>query len=465
MSTSSGKRTVASFAVAALLGALSLVSCTSDGGGSQGSSATTAPTYKVLRVPADHKTIAAAVDAAQPGDLVLISPGTYNEAVDVKTDNLTIRGLDRNTTILDGQFKLQNGIRVTGANGVSIENLTARNYQFNAFYWTGADGFRGSYLTAVRNGDYGIYGFGSVNGLFEHSYASGSPDAGFYLGQCYPCNTVISDVISEWNGLGYSGTNSGGDVYLINSVWRRNRAGIVPNTGSYELCYPQRRTTVVGNVVYDNNNDKTPAIDAAKMAIGNGILVAGGIGDTVERNLVYDHKATGIGLVPFPEEKPSGAIPTQDPGPCNQTGPKPDKPENLPDTLIWPAKDNSVRDNDVSGSGLADLATGSLDQANPSGGNCFSANKFKTSAPANIEQKAPCGGPVTGSWTEGALDLISVFLGDKPPAIPYNEATIPDPPQQPNMPDAATAPPRPAANPAPKVDVASIKLPTKPQGS
>ena len=53
--------------------------------------------------------------------------------------------------------------------------MTARNYTSNGFFWTGVDGYRGSYLTAYRNGDYGIYAFDSVNGLFEHSYAAGQP--------------------------------------------------------------------------------------------------------------------------------------------------------------------------------------------------------------------------------------------------------------------------------------------------
>ena len=85
----------------------------------------------VLKVPDAYATIQAAVDAAKPGDLVLIAPGTYNEAVQVETDQLTIRGVDRNTTVLDGQLKLDNGIRVVGAKGVAIENLTATNYTKN----------------------------------------------------------------------------------------------------------------------------------------------------------------------------------------------------------------------------------------------------------------------------------------------------------------------------------------------
>ena len=69
---------------------------------------------------------------------------------------------------------------------VAIENLTARNYTLNGFYWTGVSGFRGSYLTAYNNGDYGIYAFGATNGVLEHSYGSGSPDSSFYVGQCAP---------------------------------------------------------------------------------------------------------------------------------------------------------------------------------------------------------------------------------------------------------------------------------------
>jgi len=142
----------------------------------------------VINVPEDHATIQEAVDAAAPGDLILVAPGTYNEAVNVTTDNLTIRGLDRNEVVLDGKFELDNGIRILGAKGVAVENMTATNYTRNGFFWTGADGYRGSYLTAYRTGDYGVYAFDSVNGQLDHIYAAGSPDAGIYIGQCYPCN-------------------------------------------------------------------------------------------------------------------------------------------------------------------------------------------------------------------------------------------------------------------------------------
>jgi len=184
--------------LAASLLAVALIAgaCSSDDDASSDTKTTDAPSGDTLRVPEDHDTIQAAVDAAAPGDLILIAPGTYKEAVDVETEDLTIRGLDRNKVVLEGGFELENGIRVL-ADGVAVENMTAQNYTTNGFFWTGVDGYRGSYLTASRNGDYGVYAFDATHGQIEHVYASGSPDAGVYIGQCYPCDAVIDDVISR----------------------------------------------------------------------------------------------------------------------------------------------------------------------------------------------------------------------------------------------------------------------------
>ena len=77
------------------------------------------------RVPQDYPTIQNGVDAANPGDLVLIDKGVYTEAVFVTTPSITLRGVDRNAVILDGKFELSTGIMV-GGNGVAIENMTAR---------------------------------------------------------------------------------------------------------------------------------------------------------------------------------------------------------------------------------------------------------------------------------------------------------------------------------------------------
>jgi hypothetical protein len=426
-----------------------------------------APTKKsgVIAVPADKKTIQAAVDSAKPGDLILISPGVYNEAVDVTTDNLTLRGLDRNTVILDGQFKLDNGIRVVATKGVAIENMTARNYAKNGFFWTGAEGYRGSYLTTYRTGDYGVYAFDSVKGQIDNSYMSGSPDAGVYVGECYPCDAAIDKVVSEYNGLGYSGTNSGGNLLIVNSTFRFNRAGVVPNSGTYELCYPERNTTFVGNTVYSNNQPDTPAIDVAILAMGNGILSAGGVRNVIERNLVYDHDKTGIGLVPFLEEDPNDEVPPRAKWDTPCAVQKNLKPNDPGTAILFDSMDNKVTGNVVSGNRAADLAVASAGGDISTFGNCWSGNTFGTSAPAAVETLAPCGGAVAKTgWDVGTLDVVQwlVEKASRPKAVPYETAPTPEPKPQQNMPDAATTPAHPATDVPFKVDLAAIKVPAKP---
>ena len=392
-----------------------------------------APSYeasgKTINVPEDASTIQGAVDKAKPGDLVLVAPGVYKEAVKVTTDGIVIRGVNRNTTILDGEFKRDNGVFVVGANGVAVENMTARNYKTNGFFWNAVLGYRGSYLTAYRNGDYGIYAYDSQYGQFDHSYASGSPDSGFYIGQCNPCHAVITDVIAEYNQLGYSGTNSSVDLSIVNSVWSHNRSGIVPNSLDTEELPPQGHNTIAGNVVSDNGNpDAVRSTGNAEFdaAFGAGIAIVGGVDDVITKNRVERNPKIGIALAPNPGIQ----------------------------TNFWPATGNQVTDNTVQGSGMADLAVVLGSSAD---GNCFSGNTFTTSAPADIEALWPCSGTGAGDPANGALD-ISKFLdvSGNAKGKPYRKSPVPK--GQPNMPRAANAKARPAGAPAP-VDLASIKVP------
>jgi hypothetical protein len=122
------------------------------------------------------------------------------------------------------------------------------------------DGYRVSYVTSYNNGLYGIYAFASKNGLIEHSYASGHPDSGLYVGQCRPCNVVIRASVAENNAIGYYGTNASTNVWVVESVFRGNRLGITPNSQDAEMLSPQKGATIAANLVEDNDNPNAPPI-------------------------------------------------------------------------------------------------------------------------------------------------------------------------------------------------------------
>ncbi|MEP6548858.1 MAG: cupredoxin domain-containing protein [Gammaproteobacteria bacterium] len=383
------------------------------------------------RVPQDYPTIQNGVDAANPGDLVLIDKGEYTEAVFVTTPSITLRGVDRNAVILDGKFELATGIMV-GGNGVAIENMTARNYTLNGFFWTAVRGFRGSYLTAYNNGDYGIYAFGSSDGLFEHSYASGSPDSSFYVGQCAPCRVVLNDVVGEYSGLGYSGTNSSGDMYVINSRFTHNRSGISTSTFDIELSPPGRDTTIIGNLISDSGLDNEAAgFYATETLAGNGIALVGTHNNHVERNYVARSRNNGIVVIP------------------------------ILDRHYWPSTGHVVRNNTVQGSGRADLAASGLGTI----GNCFSGNVFRTSLPWGLQALNGCGRfrvPMASDLS-GDMTFFGSIAQIRMGRFTLNDyRTRPTPAAQINMPGGADAPVVPAVNvfAGLKLDLDAIKTPS-----
>ena len=228
-------------------------------------------------VPGQYKTIQAAVDAAKPGDWILVGPGDYHEhgirgadepaGVLIETPRLHLRGMNRNKVIVDGtkrgsptcsrrasaQKKTKdgrNGIEVFKASGVYIENLTVCNYltgpnggEGNEIWWNGGDGsgkigmgsWWGNYITATStysNGvdtpfaDYGIFVSNSRGpGVVNHSYASGMGDAGYYVGACPNCHALITHAHAQFNALGFSGTNAGGHLVIKRSEFDHNKTG------------------------------------------------------------------------------------------------------------------------------------------------------------------------------------------------------------------------------------------------
>jgi len=377
------------------------------------SAASPSSSAREIRVPEDAPTLQRAIGRASPGDTIVLAAGTYPGGVLVPPEkhDLTIRGVDRASVVLDGAARRKNGI-VVHADGVSVLNLSAHDFTKNALYWDGADRFRASYVTVWNVGEYGVYVEDGEHGRVDDAYVSGAARAAYYVGECRPCDATIANVVARLSAIGYSGTNATG-VEIRDSAWDRNGAGIVPNTYANEALPPQEHATIMRNTVTRSGRAAVPIKTALAGFIGIGIAIAGG-----NRNLVAANRVTGserYGIAVFPTARFvdfSG-------------GPEPGPP--------WRPRGNTVWLNTVNGSGRADLALA----AGVGRGNCFTRNRAARSAPRDLPRPT-CAGPSSTGDALVAEELarpVRVMVAEtirrrNPPSY----TTMPVPPAQPSMP-------------------------------
>jgi hypothetical protein len=241
-------------------------------------------------IPGPFNSIQAAVDAAKPGDWILIGPGDYKTStgrmvpgrsdeaagVLITKPRLRIRGMNRNSVIVDGTKPGSsrcspaqsaqnfgpnrkrahlglNGILVWKADSVWVQNLTACNFlggngtAGNEIWWNGGDGsgkiggwgYLGSYLTATSRffhgektaAEYGIFSSNWQGGSWDQTYSSNFNDSGYYIGACHDqCFQTMNHAWAQYSALGYSGTNSGGPLLIENSEFSQNEEGADTNS-------------------------------------------------------------------------------------------------------------------------------------------------------------------------------------------------------------------------------------------
>ena len=369
---------------------------------------------RLIRVPEDVPTPREAIAAAQPGDVILLAAGSYSGGLLVPEDkpDITIRGVDRARVAFDGKGAGLNAIEID-ADRVTLENLSAHDFDGNGFYWEKVAGFTGRYLTVWNVNLYGIYATESHGGRFEKSFVSGAADAAFYVGECRPCDTVVTDVEGRLSAIGYSGTNTGPGLELLASRWDRNGTGILPN--SYDgqaLSPPESQSHIDGNTVLGSGTVPVPAHTPLAGFIGIGIGIAGGRTNVVTGNTITGSARYGIAL--FPTLQQGG-------------------------TVYQPA-DNRVTGNSVSGSGTADLAM----STGAGTGNCFRDNAASTALPDDLAIAQSCEHPLrTGGDPRVGRDLAIPVpdalarLAAAGPRPDYRSMPVPE--DQPNLPDPLPA--------------------------
>ena len=124
-----------------------------------------------------------AVNAAQPGDEILVYPGLYSETVYVDKDDITLRGVVEgdNWPHLDGNKQLNDAILYSG-NGFSVEWFKITHYKGNAIMGQAGTNFSIRNNWVIDSGVYGIFPEFGENGLIENNILSGIEDAAIYVG-------------------------------------------------------------------------------------------------------------------------------------------------------------------------------------------------------------------------------------------------------------------------------------------
>ncbi len=87
---------------------------------------------------------------------------------------------------------------------------------------------------------YGIFSSNWCGGSWDHTYASNFNDSGYYIGACQQkCNQTIDHAHAQFNALGYSGSNSGGQIVIKNSEFDNNKDGFDTNSQNGDDPSPQ----------------------------------------------------------------------------------------------------------------------------------------------------------------------------------------------------------------------------------
>jgi len=129
-----------------------------------------------IKVPEDYPTIQQAINAANPGDTILVSNGIYNENI-VVDKTLRLIGEDRHYAII-------NGATPDGLHGKDTVNITASGCVLENF----------TIINGSRPGKDGVR-LNSSNNIVRYNNICNNRDDGIFVESC--SNTVANNTISH----------------------------------------------------------------------------------------------------------------------------------------------------------------------------------------------------------------------------------------------------------------------------
>ena len=208
-------------------------------------------------------------------------------------------------------------LRADRADGVVIRNMTAAHAGEHGFYVHETDGYLLDNVKMFYNKEYGTLTFTSDHGMTSDCEGVGQGDSAVYPGAAVETgeqrrerggrkNQAITRCDLHHNTLGYSGTMANATHVYENNFWD-NSTGLVTDSffAGGHPGYPQDSSLIERNNFWANNfnsfakgSDVEPKIPAP---VGTGILIAGGNGNFVQNNRIWDNWRRGVMLMAVPD--------------------------------------------------------------------------------------------------------------------------------------------------------------------
>jgi hypothetical protein len=248
------------------------------------------------------ESIQAAVDAAEPGDTIVVKKGVYQETVLIEKDGISLRGVK---AVLEppteptppcgpsgfcvfGEVDPTTGEVSQYVEDVSISGFTIRDFEENGIIAVGAWDAKFMKNRAFDNHEYGIAAFSSTGTKMISNVTSGSDDAGLYVGDHPRARATIAANETYDNFLGV----------LVRNALHGKIAGNRVHDNCVGMLFladapgPAGEFDVNGNKV-KHNTRACPAFEEAPPLSGVGIALLGAQGMEIKGNRVFGNVPSG----------------------------------------------------------------------------------------------------------------------------------------------------------------------------